>query len=63
MTKRKKGPAKRSWIVTVTATVSMVLVTEDMTEEEARTDPFAGAVEERVEEMRDYEVTSVEPNE
>lgn len=58
-TKTKKG----SWIVTVDCKVIKEVICSDCTEEQARTDPFLYAEDERETAQTDWNVTAVHPNE
>ncbi len=57
--KKKKG----DWVVTLEATVNKEIVVSNCTEEEAKANPWAFAVDERDLETVDWEVLDVEPNE
>lgn len=52
-----------NWIVKMRCSVEKEVVLANCTEEEARTNPWDYAVEERELGQNDWEVTSVEPNE
>jgi hypothetical protein len=55
--------AKRNWIVTVEAKVVKEVYVENCTEDEAQSEPFVHAIEEREVSQPDWNVTSVVPNE
>ena len=57
-----KRESKGSWIVTLRAVVTYSVVCDDCTEDDARNEPFSHAVEEHVEDLRDWEVERVEAN-
>lgn len=55
-------PTKKSWIVRVSVTREMQIITEPCTENEAKTDPYSHAIDETEVQTTDWEVKSVEPN-
>lgn len=58
MRKAKKG----SWIVKIEADVTLEVICDDCTEEEAENDPFAYSVEENIQEHLNWEVKKVTAN-
>lgn len=57
-----KKPEKRSWTVSLKASVDKELITDECTAEEAENDPYSHAVSEHETGCNDWEVTDVRPN-
>lgn len=62
MAKRQKQPQKSSWIVRMRCEVVKEVVCDDCTEEEAETNPWDHAVEEREQGQYDWTVLDVKEN-
>ncbi len=60
--KKKTKPAKGSWIVRMQCVVTKDVYCENCTEEQARSNPFDYASDEREVDQIDWEIRSVQEN-